>query len=65
VRRGPRGTGIGRTFDDAVYRMLGPGDGRFWSLSCSTVGGPIKDRRLATLPPYAHLDRGERGERGG
>ncbi len=54
---GLRGTGIGCFFDDAVHRLMGLPDARFQSLYHFTVGGPIKDRRLATHPPYAHLKR--------
>ncbi len=54
---GVRGTGIGCFFDDAVHRLLGPSETRLQSLYHFTVGGPIKDRRLATHPPYAHLNR--------
>lgn len=54
---GLRGTGIGCFFDDAVHQLLGLADARFQSLYHFTVGGAIKDRRLATHPPYAHLER--------
>ncbi len=54
---GMRGTGIGCFFDDVVHQLLGLGDGRFQSLYHFTVGGPIKDRRLTTHPPYSHLSR--------
>jgi len=54
---GLRGTGIGCFYDDPVHRLLGLPDGRFQSLYHFTVGSPIKDRRLATHPPYAHLER--------
>lgn len=52
---GVRGTGIGCFFDDAVHELLGLRDHTFQSLYHFTVGGPIEDRRLTTLPPYAHL----------
>jgi SagB-type dehydrogenase family enzyme len=52
---GVRGTGIGCYFDDAMHEVLGlSGDG-FQSLYHFAVGGPVEDRRLRTLPPYAHL----------
>lgn len=52
---GIRGTGIGCYFDDAVHELLGlAGDGR-QSLYHFTVGVPVEDRRLGTLPPYGHL----------
>jgi nitroreductase len=54
---GLRATGIGCFFDDAVHRLLGL-DGLGWqSLYHFTVGGPVEDRRIQTLPPYAHLRR--------
>ncbi|MFZ1859453.1 MAG: nitroreductase family protein, partial [Candidatus Competibacter sp.] len=54
---GIRATGIGCFFDDALHRLLGL-EGLGWqSLYHFTVGGPIEDRRLQTLPPYAHLNR--------
>ena len=53
-----RATGIGCFFDDAVHRLLGL-DGLTWqSLYHFTVGGPVEDRRVQTLPPYAHRRRG-------
>ncbi len=50
---GVRATGIGCFFDDPVHRVLGwyP-DTRLQSLYHFTVGGPVEDRRLTTLPPY-------------
>jgi len=58
---GLRGTGIGCYFDDAFHDLLGLRDDRFQSLYHFTVGGPIDDPRLMTLPAYFHLDpaRGE------
>ena len=54
---GIRATGIGCFFDDALHQLLGL-DGLGWqSLYHFTVGGSIEDRRLQTLPPYAHLHR--------
>ncbi len=54
---GFRATGIGCFFDDAVHRLLGL-DGLAWqSLYHFTVGGPVEDRRIRSLPPYAHLRR--------
>jgi hypothetical protein len=55
---GVRGTGIGCYFDDAFHHLLGLNDDRFQSLYHFTVGGPVDDSRLTTLPPYSHLDRG-------
>jgi hypothetical protein len=52
---GIRGTGIGCFFDDAMHEMLGI-HGRSWqSLYHFTIGGPVEDARLRTIPPYAHL----------
>ena len=54
---GIRATGIGCFFDDALHRLLGL-DGLAWqSLYHFTVGGPVEDRRVRSLPPYAHLRR--------
>jgi nitroreductase len=52
---GVRGTGIGCFFDDAVHRALGLADHAWQSLYHFTIGGPVDDPRLITLPPYAHL----------
>ena len=50
---GVRATGIGCFFDDPVHRVLGwHPDTRLQSLYHFTVGGPVEDRRLTTLPPY-------------
>jgi SagB-type dehydrogenase family enzyme len=54
---GVRGTGIGCYFDDAVHSLLGLTDRRYQSLYHFTVGTPLIDKRLQTLPPYAHLAR--------
>ncbi len=54
---GVRGTGIGCFFDDAVHEALGLADERFRDLYHFTVGGPVEDRRLATLPAYAESVR--------
>ena len=51
---GLRGTGIGCYFDDEVHRLLGLRDETFQSLYHFTVGGPLDDPRLTTLPPYSH-----------
>ena len=50
---GIRSTGIGCFFDDPVHRVLGfyP-QTTFQSLYHFTVGGPVEDTRLTTLPPY-------------
>jgi hypothetical protein len=48
---GVRSTGIGCFFDDVVHEALGLGD-RFRDLYHFTVGGPVDDTRLTTLPAY-------------
>jgi len=58
---GIRATGIGCYFDDAMHDVLGLAGDRFQSLYHFTVGGPVEDRRLQTLPPYFHLDGQRRG----
>jgi hypothetical protein len=52
---GTRGTGIGCYFDDVSHRLLGLAGDDWQDLYHFTVGGPIEDRRLRTLAPYAHL----------
>ena len=54
---GVRSTGIGCYFDDAFHELLGLTGNEFQDLYHFTVGGPVEDRRLMTLPAYAHLDR--------
>jgi len=54
---GVRGTGIGCFFDDGVHDVLGIRGRWLQSLYHFTVGGPLTDTRLQTLPPYAHLQR--------
>lgn len=49
---GVRGTGIGCFFDDSVHQIFGLRDGRYQSLYHFTVGGPVDDPRLTTLPAY-------------
>ena len=51
---GVRGTGIGCYFDDSVHELLGFKDARFQSLYHFTVGKPLEDKRLQTLPAYGH-----------
>lgn len=48
-------TGIGCFFDDGVHQLLGLPDDRFQVLYHFTIGHPIPDTRLATLPAYHHL----------
>jgi hypothetical protein len=52
---GVRGTGIGCYFDDAFHDRLGLRGVEFQDLYHFTVGGPVDDPRLVTLPPYAYL----------
>ncbi len=52
---GVRGTGIGCLFDDPVHEVVGIKDLSIQSLYHFTVGGPVDDQRLMTLPPYHHL----------
>ncbi|MCC2642158.1 MAG: uncharacterized protein K0S45_2571 [Nitrospira sp.] len=54
---GVRGTGIGCFFDDPVHEIVGIKDLTIQSLYHFTIGGPVDDERLMTLPPYHHLDR--------
>lgn len=53
--QGVRGTGIGCYFDDPVHEILGLADNTWQSLYHFTVGHPVEDPRLTTLPPYHHL----------
>ncbi len=52
---GVRGTGIGCFFDDPVHEIVGIKDLFIQSLYHFTIGGPVDDDRLMTLPPYHHL----------
>lgn len=52
---GIRGTGIGCYFDDSVHELLGFKDNAFQSLYHFTVGKPLEDSRLQTLPAYGHF----------
>jgi hypothetical protein len=49
---GLRGTGIGCFFDDAVHDLLGLETAEHQSLYHFTVGRPVDDLRLTTLPAY-------------
>jgi SagB-type dehydrogenase family enzyme len=49
---GVRGTGIGCFFDDGVHELLGLESAAFQSLYHFTVGHPVDDPRLTTLPAY-------------
>lgn len=50
-----RGTGIGCYFDDAVHSIFGITSKKLQSLYHFTVGGPLIDERIVSLPPYSHL----------
>jgi SagB-type dehydrogenase family enzyme len=49
---GLRATGMGCFFDDAVHEAFGIEGDEFQSLYHFTVGMPVEDTRLTTLPPY-------------
>ena len=49
---GIRSTGIGCYFDDAMHDVLGLGDRAYQDLYHFTIGGPVEDTRLTTLPSY-------------
>lgn len=49
---GVRSTGIGCFFDDPVHAAFGIDGKVLQSLYHFTVGGPVEDTRLTTLPPY-------------
>lgn len=49
---GLRRTGIGCYFDDVCYRLLGLQGTMFQSLYHFTVGYPLVDEGIASLPPY-------------
>ena len=54
---GVRATGIGCFFDDPVHEIVAVKGLSLQSLYHFTIGGPVEDRRLMTLPPYHHLNR--------
>jgi SagB-type dehydrogenase family enzyme len=58
---GVRSTGIGCYFDDSFHNLLGLAGDEFQDLYHFTVGTPLEDHRLMTLPPYAHLRRDKKG----
>jgi len=49
---GARATGIGCYYDDPVHDVLGLKDHAFQSLYHFTVGTPVEDTRLTTMPGY-------------
>ncbi len=47
-----RGTGVGCFFDDEMHELFGiDDDERRQTLYHFTIGGPVDDARLSTLPP--------------
>jgi len=52
---GIQSTGIGCFFDDAMHEVLGISDHSWQSLYHFTIGGPVDDPRLQTLPSYWYL----------
>ena len=54
---GVRATGIGCFFDDPVHEIVAVKGLSLQSLYHFTIGGPVEDRRLMTLPPYGHVKR--------
>ena len=50
---GVRATGIGCYYDDPVHDALGLHDHTFQSLYHFTVGTPVEDTRLTTMPGYS------------
>ena len=53
---GVRATGIGCFFDDPVHEIVAMKGLRLQSLYHFTIGGPVEDRRLMTLPAYHHFN---------
>ncbi len=49
---GIRSTGIGCYFDDPMHEVLGLEDSKYQDLYHFTIGGPVEDTRLTTLPSY-------------
>ncbi len=52
---GLRGTGIGCFFDDPVHDVVGLSGRAYQDLYHFTVGGPVEDFRLTTLPAYPDM----------
>jgi SagB-type dehydrogenase family enzyme len=53
---GVRATGIGCFFDDPVHEIVAMKGLSLQSLYHFTIGGPVEDRRLMTLPAYHHIN---------
>ncbi len=49
---GIRSTGIGCFFDDTTHEILGLADRRYQTIYHFTVGAPVEDTRLTSLPAY-------------
>lgn len=54
---GIRSTGIGCYFDDSVHQVFGISSRDWQSFYHFTVGGPVEDTRLTTLPAYSLEDQ--------
>ena len=54
---GYRGTGIGCYFDNPTHKLLGIKGMSLQSLYHFTVGYPIEDNRIMSLPPYSDSRR--------
>jgi SagB-type dehydrogenase family enzyme len=54
---GVRATGIGCFFDDPVHEIVAVKGLSLQSLYHFTIGGPVEDGRLMTLPAYFHVKR--------
>jgi SagB-type dehydrogenase family enzyme len=54
---GVRATGIGCFFDDPVHEIVAMKGLSLQSLYHFTIGGPVEDGRLMTLPAYSHIKR--------
>lgn len=50
---GVRGTGIGCYFDNAVHELFGLPDKTWQSLYHFTIGKPLEDNRIISMPAYA------------
>ena len=55
---GIRSTGIGCYFDDPMHELLGLKDRKYQDLYHFTIGGPVEDTRLTTLPSYPDEEPG-------
>jgi hypothetical protein len=55
-KAGLRGTGIGCFFDDEFHQLIGLKSQELQDVYHFTIGDPVIDDRLQTLPPYLHLE---------